>query len=264
MKNLLLAAWRYRHFIFSSIRNDFKGRFARSRLGGTWMILHPLTQVLMYALVLSAVLSAKLPGIDNRFAYAIYLTAGILSWSLFSEIITRSLTLFIDNGNLMKKVVFPRICLPFIVTGSALVNHILLLIAILVIFAMLGHNPAWPALLLPVFISITVALGLSIGLIFGVLNVFMRDIGQVVPVLLQFGFWFTPIVYTANIIPEPYQSWLAVNPMYHISGAYQDVLVFARVPDWLQLMVVFLFSIMFLGIALFLFRKASAEMVDVL
>jgi lipopolysaccharide transport system permease protein len=264
VKNLLLAAWRYRHFILSSIRNDFRGRFARSRLGGTWMILHPLSQVLMYALVLSAVLSAKLPGIDNRFSYAIYLTAGILSWSLFSEIITRSLTLFIDNGNLMKKVVFPRICLPFIVTGSALVNHILLLIAILVIFAMLGHNPAWPALLLPVFISITVALGLSIGLIFGVLNVFMRDIGQVVPVLLQFGFWFTPIVYTANIIPEQYRGWLAINPMYHISGAYQDVLVFARVPNWLQLMVVFLFSIMFLGIALFIFRKASAEMVDVL
>ena len=115
-----------RYFILSSIKTELRVKFIRSRLGGLWMILNPLAQVLIFAFVLSAVLSAKLPGIGNRYAYAIYLMAGILGWSLFAEIVNRCLTLFIDNGNILKKLVFPKIALPLIVTGSALVNNALL------------------------------------------------------------------------------------------------------------------------------------------
>ena len=150
------------------------------------MILNPLSQVLIFAFVLSAVLSAKLPGITNQYAYAIYLMAGTLGWSLFAEIVNRCLTLFIDNGNILKKLVFPRIALPLIVTGSALVNNVLLFVAILVIFGVLGHLPSIALIWLPVLIVINIALALGIGLGLGVLNVFMRDIGQVVPVLMQF------------------------------------------------------------------------------
>ena len=109
------------------------------------MILNPLSQVLIFAFVLSAVLSAKLPGIDNQYAYAIYLMAGTLGWSLFAEIVNRCLTLFIDNGNILKKLVFPKIALPLIVTGSALVNNTLLFVAILLIFGVLGHLPSYGA-----------------------------------------------------------------------------------------------------------------------
>ncbi|MDP4028805.1 MAG: ABC transporter permease [Gallionella sp.] len=264
MKGMLLAAWRFRNFIFSSIRNDFRARIARSKLGGAWMILHPLAQVLMYALVLSAVLSAKLPGIDNRFAYAIYLCAGILAWSLFSEIVSRCLTLFIDNGNLMKKVAFPKISLPLIVTGSVLVNNALLLVSIVFIFALLGHYPGADVLWLPLLFVITIMLALGMGLVLGVLNVFMRDIGQVVPVVLQFAFWFTPIVYSSGMIPENYRGWLAFNPMYHVATAYQNVLVYNRAPEWKGLLMVAVLGMVLLGFSLLLFRRASAEMVDAL
>lgn len=264
MKNMLLAAWMYRGFIFTSIKNEFKSRFVRSKIGGVWMILNPLSQVVMYALVLSAVLSAKLPGIDNQFAYSIYLTAGILAWALFSEVVLRCLTLFIDNGNLMKKMMFPKICLPLIVIGSVLVNNILLLIAILAIFTLLGHCPGIDALWLPVLFIIPIALGLGVGLIFGVLNVFIRDVGQVIPVVMQFGFWFTPIVYTPSIIPEAYRGWLIYNPMYHVSSAFQNVLVFNQSPDWIGLGTISAISLFLLGFAFFIFRRASAEMVDVL
>ena len=125
MKSLLLSAWRYRFFIISSIKNELFTRFVRSGLGGLWMILNPLAQVLIFAFVLSSVLAAKLPGISNQYAYAIYLMAGTLGWSLFTEIVSRCLTMFIDNGNILKKLAFPRIALPHIVTGSALVNNIL-------------------------------------------------------------------------------------------------------------------------------------------
>ncbi len=139
--NQFRAIWDYRYFIISSIITEFRSRFARSRLGGLWMILHPLAQVLIYALVLSAVLSAKLPGISNQFAYAIYLMAGTLSWTLFSEVLNRSLGVFVDNGNLLKKVSFPKIALPLILMGSALVNNVLLFSAIFIVFGLLGHSP---------------------------------------------------------------------------------------------------------------------------
>ena len=94
MFGIIESAWRFRFFITSSIRTELRIKFVRSRLGGLWMILNPLAQVLIFAFILSAVLSAKLPGIDNRYAYAIYLMSGTLGWSLFSEIINRCLTLF--------------------------------------------------------------------------------------------------------------------------------------------------------------------------
>ncbi len=171
MFGMLFGAWRYRYFILSSIKTELRVKFIRSQLGGLWMILNPLAQVLIFAFVLSAVLSAKLPGIANRYAYAIYLMAGILAWSLFIEIVNRCLTLFIDNGNILKKLVFPRIALPLIVTGSASVNNALLLVAILMIFAILGHLPGTALIWLPVVMVINVALALGLGLALGVLNV---------------------------------------------------------------------------------------------
>src|SRR3989338_3508055 len=96
--------WEYRHFILSSIRNDVINRFARSKLGSLWSLFNPLAQVLIYALILSNVIGAKLPGVENQYAYSIYLMAGLLVWNLFSEVISRCLNLFIEQGNLMKKV----------------------------------------------------------------------------------------------------------------------------------------------------------------
>ena len=92
---MMSALWVYRGFIWSSIRNEFLSRFARSRLGGLWMVIHPLLNVAIFALVLSNIFAARLPGVESQNAYALYLMAGTLAWSLFSEIIQRSLTLFI-------------------------------------------------------------------------------------------------------------------------------------------------------------------------
>jgi lipopolysaccharide transport system permease protein len=262
MFGMLFGAWRYRYFILSSIKNELRLRFIRSKLGGLWLILNPLTQVLIFAFVLSAVLSSKLPGIDNRYAYAIFLMAGILGWSLFLEIVNRCLTLFIDNGNILKKLVFPRIALPLIATGSASVNNVLLLLAILAIFGVLGHLPGTALIWLPVLMVINIALALGLGLALGVLNVFMRDIGQIVPVVLQFVFWFTPIVYTVDMIPQQYRRWLILNPLIPIVTSYQRALLYNRPPDWAGLAIVALMAIGLLAFALVLFRKATPEMVD--
>ncbi|TWI56483.1 lipopolysaccharide transport system permease protein [Pseudomonas duriflava] len=264
MFGLLRSLWSYRGFVVSSIKNELVTRFARSRLGGLWMIIHPLAQVAIYAVILSNVLAAKLPGIENKYAYAIYLMAGILAWNLFSEIIGRCLTVFIDQGNLMKKMRFPRITLPVIVIGSCLLNNILLLVSMLMVFAILGHMPSVEMLWLIPLTLIVVALGVGIGLILGVLNVFVRDIGQVVPIVLQVMFWFTPIVYPLNIIPDELKGAIASNPMYPVVTAYHDVLVYSTSPELQHVVITAAISIGLMLLGLFLFRRAAPEMVDVL
>lgn len=260
----MISCWQYRHFIISSIRNELTSQFIRSKLGGLWMVINPLVMVCIYAFVLSAVLSAKFDGIDNEYAYAIYLTSGIIGWTLFSDIITRCLGLFISNGNLMKKMVMPKAALPLISTGTAMTNNLLLVIASMGIFFFLGHNPGVNALWLPVITAIMILFALGIGLISGVINVFVRDVGQLIPIVLQLMFWFTPIVYPASIIPAQFRDYLTFNPVYSLITAYHDVLAFNRTPDLTSLALVAAGSLVLIAIGLFMVRRANAEMVDVL
>jgi lipopolysaccharide transport system permease protein len=229
------------------------------------MIIHPLAQAGIYALVLAEVMAAKLPRMPNdKFAYAIYLLSGILAWSLFSEVVARCLTLFIDQGNLLKKIVFPRICLPLIVAGSALFNNALLLVAVVAVFAALGHLPGAQVFWVLPLTLLTLTFALSIGLFLGVINVFIRDLGQVIPVMLQLGFWFTPIVYTVDALPEAMRPWLRINPLTPLVEAYQNAMLFNVRPDVLSLGWIALLALTLLGGALVTFRRASADMVDVL
>ncbi|MBK5012057.1 ABC transporter permease [Pseudomonas sp. S60] len=262
MLGMFRGVWDYRGFILTSIKNEFISRFARSKLGGLWMIIHPLAQVAIYALILSNVLGARLPGIDNKYAYALYLIAGILAWNLFAEIVGRCLTVFIEQGNLMKKMRFPRIALPVIVVGSCLLNNLLLFIAAMIIFALLGHAPNAQMLWLLPLTVVVVAFAVGLGLVLGVLNVFLRDIGQVVPIIMQVWFWFTPIVYSVNIVPDYLKGTLDINPMYAIVTAYHNVLVYKLEPNITELGVTVAIALGLMGLGLFLFRRASAEMVD--
>lgn len=264
MLDLLRALWRYRFFIVSSVRNDLRARFARSHLGAAWMVLQPLAQVAIFSLVLSEVLAARLPGSPSKSAYAIYLMAGLLSWSLFSEITSRCLTLFVDNAGLMKKMVFPRICLPVIVVGAALLNNLLLFVAMLLIFGLMGHAPSLELAWLLPLTGLTTAFSLGLGLMLGVLNVFLRDVGQVMGIVLQMWFWLTPIVYMPSIVPGGFQSWIAVNPMTPVVQAYQQAILHGQSPDAMGLAWVAGVAALLLLVALLLFRRASPDMVDVL
>lgn len=261
----LLNAWRYRHFIVSSIDAEFRARFVRSRLGGLWMIIHPLAQAAIFAVVLAQVMAAKLPDVANdRYGYTIYLLSGMLGWSLFADIVSRCLTLFIDNGNLLKKMSFPRINLPLIAAGSALLNNVLLFLATLAVFGLLGHLPGAQIVWAPLLMVLTLALGLGLGLLLGVFNVFVRDVGQVVPIILQLGFWFTPIVYTPNVLPAELRPWLYLNPMTPIVQGLQNALLFNKPPDFAQLGELTFAIIALLAVGLLVFRRASVELPDVL
>lgn len=264
MASQILSTWHYRHFVLSAIRAEFKGRVARSKIGAAWFVLHPLAIALIYALVLAEVLGARLPGSAQDGAYGIYVLAGITAWTIFAEITNRCLNIFIEYASALKKISFPKISLPLIVLGGALVSHILLLSAVGLISSLYGFHvhQAWFAL--PVPLVLTCMLGLGFGIFLGVLNVFSRDVSHVMSVVMNMWFWLTPIVYATNMLPEYMQTFVALNPMTSIVTAYQDVIVFGQFPDWLSLAYPLVLGLLSCGLAIFVFRRASAELVDAL
>jgi lipopolysaccharide transport system permease protein len=264
MKSIILAVWAYRFFIFSSIKTEFRSRFTRSKFGGLWLVLHPLALVLIYALILSQIMTAKLPGVATQYAYPIYILSGMVGWTLFSEILGRSLTVFIDNGNLIKKMMFPKLVLALITIGSALVNFVLLFLMMFVVFGVLGHLPYHVLYWIPLLVVITVALAVGLGLFFGVINVFMRDVGQVMNIVLQFWFWLTPIVYMMSIVPAKYHWLFMLNPMTGVTMGFQNVLLYDKAPEFGLLVYPTVFALVFLLLALVIFKKANEEMADVL
>ena len=264
MRRIFLAVWAYRFFIISSIKTEFRSRFVRSKFGGLWMVLHPLALVLIYALILSQIMTAKLPGVATQYAYPIYILAGMVGWTLFSEIFGRSLTVFIDNGNLIKKMAFPKLALPLITIGSAFVNFLLLFVMMFVVFGFLGHLPFHALHWLPLLVVLTIGLAVGMGLFFGILNVFIRDIGQVMNIVLQFWFWLTPIVYMMSIVPEKYHWLFMYNPMTGITMGYQNILLYDKSPDLSLLIYPSIFAFVFLVLAMIIFKKANEEMADVL
>lgn len=264
MHTMLLAIWHYRHFILTSIKNDLRTRFARSKLGTTWMLLQPLALAAIYALVLGRVLAVQMPETHKRYAYVIYLLAGLLGWNFFAELIGRCLTIFVDNASLLKKMVFPRICLPLIVSGSCLLNNLVLAIATFAIFLFIGNYPGWTWLWIILLTGVTWLFGLALGVILGILNVFVRDVAQVMNVVLQLWFWLTPIVYAITTLPGKFAPLLRFNPLYAICSSYQEVLLFDRLPHFRALGAVVVLSLVMLAIGMFLFRRAAPDMVDVL
>jgi lipopolysaccharide transport system permease protein len=123
----------------------------------------------------------------------------------------------------------------------------------------LGHGLTPSVLLLPVLTGLTLALALGFGIVLGILNVFISDIGQVIPLVLQIGFWFTPVVYVPTVLPEGLRALLVFNPIYPLVSAYHEVLMYGRMPDLASLT-----GTAILAAGMFMFRRASAEMVDVL
>ena len=264
MKHMLLAVWAYRFFIISSIKTEFKSRFARSKLGGLWMVLHPLAQVLVYALILSQIMTAKLPGVATQYAYPVYILSGMVGWTLFAEVLNKSLMVFISNGNLLKKMAFPKLALPLITIGEALINFIIFLVMMFIVFGFLGHLPYHALHWLPVLTLISLSLAIGIGLFLGTLNVFIRDIGQFMEVVLNFWFWLTPVVYMISIVPEKYHALFMLNPMTGIVMGYQNVLLYDKAPNLHLLIYPSIVALVSLTLAMVVFYKAREEMADVL
>ena len=262
LRNLYQALWSYRGFILGSVKREFQARYRNSLFGALWTVLNPLSMILVYTVIFSTIMRARLPGVDDGLAYSVYLCAGLLTWGLFAEITTRSQSMFLENANLLKKISFPRICLPVIVLLNAGINFAIILGLFLSFLLISGRLPGMALLALVPLLVLQVIFAAGLGMILGVLNVFFRDVGQFFGICLQFWFWLTPIVYPLSILPPGIQRFIELNPMTALMNSYQNLFLYNQWPDWSSLVPLLVIGLLFCGMALRLFRQRVGEMVD--
>lgn len=259
---ILRPLWSYRGFILGSVKREFQSKYRNSLLGAAWAVIQPLAMIIVYTIIFSQVMKARLPGVDSTFAYSIYLCAGILTWGLFAEIVGRAQNIFLENASLLKKLSFPRLCLPAMVVINAGLNFAIIFGLFTLFLLVTGNFPGWAMLALIPLLIIQTAFAIGLGITLGVLNVFFRDVGQLFGVVLQFWFWLTPIVYPITILPESARPLMDWNPMAGLMAGYQTILVTGQWPDWQRLWFVAMLGALFCIIGLHLFRKRAGEMVD--
>lgn len=260
---LFKALWLYRDFVRGMVKREFQGRYTRSILGGLWAVIEPLSMIVIYALIFSHLMGAKLADSDTPWAFTIHICAGIIAWEYFSEVITRSQNMFLEHSSFLKKMNFPRATLPVIVLSSATINFLIIFCLFYVFLIIIGNPPGWSVLAWMPLLIIQQGIAVGIGLIIGTLNVFFRDIGHTTQVILRFWFWFTPIVYPIAILPEQLKEiMLAVNPMAVFVISYQNIMLTNTLPDFTAFLPYILFMIVLLIVGFVTFMRLSGEMVD--
>lgn len=229
----------YRSFVLQAAIGDFRHRYAGSLLGIFWNVLSPLAMLVVYGFVFTHVLSPRLAGVEASF-FPLYLSAGFLPWSAFVESVTRGATALLANATHLKRTPIPeQVFVAQCSVSSAF--GMLVAVALVVGFALLlGRPPSWTWLLLPAVVVLWQAFAFGLSLGFAVLNVFYRDTGPVLTVLMQIWMWSLPVVYLADVLPSTYQSLLPINPGYAYLTALRELLVFATLPSlstWLLMLV---------------------------
>jgi len=256
------ALWAYRGFILGSVKREFQSKYRNSLLGAAWTVINPLAMIVVYTVIFSQLMRAKLPGLDTIFGYSIYLCAGTLTWGLFAEITGRAQNTFLENANLLKKLSFPRLCLPVVVVANAGLNFAIIFGLFTAFLVLTGSFPGVAYLALVPLLGILVAFSVGLGMALGVLNVFFRDVGQFFGIFVQFWFWLTPIVYPVKVLPEAVQDLMFYNPMAPLMDGFQTVLVTGQWPHWASLLYPALLAVLLCVLGMRLFRRHAGDMVD--
>ncbi|MBI3893255.1 MAG: ABC transporter permease [Candidatus Wallbacteria bacterium] len=213
------------HLLAALVRRDLALRYKGSVFGAAWTLLHPAALVAVYSLLFAGILRASPPG------YPVFLLAGLLPWLWFAGAVTAGLGCFLGNAGLIRTASFPRALLPasVVLSHGAHFGATLALVLPLAIWHQGALSPALAALPLLALLLASFALGLV--LLFGALNVFVRDVGQIATAVLRLWFFVTPIVYSASSVPARYRWVLALNPMAPIVEGFQQVLHGGVWPD---------------------------------
>jgi lipopolysaccharide transport system permease protein len=212
--------------------------------------------------IFAQVMHARLPGVGDVWGYGIFLCSGIFAWGLFVEIVQRGAGMFIEHGNLLKKASFPKSSLPVIVVLSALVNFAIAFGVFMVFLVVSDRFPGWVALAAIPVIGLLVVFATGLATFLGTLNVYSRDVGHAVTVLMQFWFWLTPIVYPISVVPAFVRDWFAFNPMMPIVVALQRIFVEGTAPQWESLALPIVAAAVALFAGAMTFRANADDIAD--
>ncbi|GAB4405059.1 MAG: ABC transporter permease [Rhodoferax sp.] len=251
--------------LWSFARQELLDRYAGSALGFAWAFVQPLFMMLIYVLIFGQLMGARLPGVGSSYGYALYLMAGMLSWTAFSNTLARTASVFVDKKAILSKVGLALTTLPlFIVLAEAVTFAIgLALLAALMVVA--GQAPGRDVWALPWVFLLQQMLALGLGLVLAVFNVFLRDVREAVALGVQLWFWFTPIVWAPQAVPpELYGLLRAINPMVAVVNSYQTVALDAGRPDYAQLSWVAVLAGLALAAGYALVRRMEKDIRDVI
>lgn len=259
---MLRDVWAFRGFIINNVKREFQSRYLGTQFGAFWNVAQPLTMIVIYTIVFAKLMRPSLPNHSSEFAYSIYLCAGVLTWGLFGDMLGRCVNIFIENASILKKVSFPKLCLPIIVVVSSFLHFAIVLCLFLIFLLLSGNFPGWVLLAgIPVLL-VQAALTVGLGVLLATVNVFYRDINQSVNVIMQFWFWATPIIYAPTVIPESIRVVLEWNPMWPLIHAYQGIFLDKAVPDWSSLIYPTVLAVVLIFLGMYAFLRLQGEIVD--
>jgi len=251
--------------ILNFTKQDLIDRYSGSVLGGLWSFILPLVNILIFILIFSKIMGAKLAvfGAEfTHFGYSIYLVSGILAWNSFSAVLLRTANIFKDKSGIIAKVNISLAGLPIYIILSETIIFIISMAFFVLFLLLIGFPITIHWLILPLIYLLQVLLAYSIGFTLATLSVFIKDIREFISVFLQLWFWFTPVVYVLLILPEKLQVWFHFNPMYQIITAYRDIIIYHKLPAFFWLVILFVITIVLLFVALKLFSKLEKDLRD--
>ena len=254
---------RSRRLIMELTKKDFQTRYLGSYLGIFWAFIQPTISILIFWFVFQV--GFKSMPVDN-FPFILWLMSGMIPWNFFADSVSGATNSVLENSYLVKKVTFRVSILPIIKIMSALFIHLFFIVFLLIMFLIYGYTLDIHNIQIVYYFVATVVLVLGISWITSAVVVFLRDVGQLVAMVLQFGFWLTPIFWSLKMIPQKYYFLIKLNPFYYIVEGYRDTFIYHKW-FWEHLHLtayywIFTASVFLLGAIIF--RRLRPHFADVL
>ncbi|AFZ02030.1 ABC transporter permease [Calothrix sp. PCC 6303] len=209
--------WRYRELFYFLAWRDILVRYKQTAIGIAWALIRPFLTMVVFSIVFGNL--AKLP--SEGVPYPILVFAGMLPWQFFSTALSECSNSLISNANLISKVYFPRLIVPTSAVIVSFVDFMISGIILLGLMAWYNYVPSWRILTLPLFIGIAFAASVGAGLWLAALNVEYRDFRYIVPFIVQFGLYVSPVGFSSNVVPEKWRLLYSLNPMVGVIDGFR-------------------------------------------
>ncbi len=257
--------FRQKDLLVSYIRKDLRERYVGSFFGFYWSVINPLILLCIYTFVFSVIFRVRFGKEESGLTEAaLYIFCGMVPWMAFSESVGRCSAVLVDNANLLKKVMFPAKILPIYLVLSHAVNLLIGLAILVVAAALSGVVPGPTLVCLPVLVLIQLTLTLGLGFFASAMNVFVRDTSQLLNQILIMWMYLSPIFYSLDFIPEKFRPWVAANPWASLVEAYRDTVLRGHWPKVPGLAVCTAFALAVFGFGYLFFNRCKYEFADVL
>lgn len=256
--------WLHRRLLLAFVLTDLKNRYVGSSIGFFWTVVTPLLELVTYTFVFHGLIGVRFQPEGDWVHYALFLFCGMVTWLGVSDAVVRATPSIKENAHLIKKVNFPSIVLPAHMVASAMLNQSLRLFVLIVFVGIMGPGLSWHLLLIPPLLLLQHVFTLGLGLFLSTMNVYFRDTAHWVNAGLLLWMFVTPIFYPAAVYPKRFILLLQLNPLAHMVGVYQELILNQRLPHPHSLLVtaiLALFSVL-VGYSIFSYhRERFADLV---